>query len=94
MDDTTGLVLGNIVTPIEVTLDGEQRKVSVSLEPIAHTLSPGETVTLQIVSSAGLYERLAPSVGVLTVSDVQLTLPTAAHATASQPLPADRPAAA
>ena len=94
VDDTTGLVLGNTVTPIEVTLDGVQRTISVPLEPIAHTLAPGETVTLQIVSSAGLYERLAPSVGTITVSGIQLALPTAADAIASQPLPTTKLAVA
>jgi hypothetical protein len=34
-------------------------------------------VTLQLVASAGLYERVNPAVGVLIVSSVQLTLPTA-----------------
>ena len=70
VDDTTGLVLGNIVTPIPVTLDGHPHTVSLSLEPVAHTLRPGQTVTLQLVSSAGLYERVIPSLGVLNVSSM------------------------
>ena len=80
VDDTTGLVLGNIVTPIEVTLDGAQHVANVSLEPIAATLNTGQTVTLQIVSFAGLYGRLAPSVGAVDISDIRLVLPTAAGA--------------
>ncbi len=75
VDDTNGLVLGGIVTPIPVTLDGQAHTVTVSLERVAHTLAPGETVTLQLVSSAGIYETILPSLGTLTVSSMQLTLP-------------------
>jgi ABC-2 type transport system ATP-binding protein len=57
VDDTTGFVLGSVVTPIPVTLDGHTHTVTVPLEPVAHTLRPGQTVTLQLVASAGLYER-------------------------------------
>jgi ABC-2 type transport system ATP-binding protein len=58
-------------------LDGTTRTVTVDLEPLAHTLRPGESVTLQLVASAGLYERINPALGVLNVSSMQLTLPTA-----------------
>ncbi len=85
VDNTTGLVLGNIVTPIPVTLDGHTHTVSLSLEPVAHTLRPGETLTLQLVSSAGLYETINPSLGVLNVSSMQLTLPTADAAAIESP---------
>ena len=77
VDDTTGLVMGSVVTPIPVTLDGNTHTVTVPLEPVAHTLRPGQTVTLQLVASAGLYERFIPSLGELIVSSMQLTLPTA-----------------
>lgn len=77
VDDRTGLVLSSLVTPIPVTLDGQTHTLSIPLEPVAHTLRPGESVTLQLVGSAGLYERVTPSVGTLNVSDLQLTLPTA-----------------
>ena len=76
IDDTTGLVLGNHVTPIAVTLDGEEHVAKVPLEMVAHTLAPGETVTLQIVASAITYQPLNVS-GQLNVSSIKLTLPTA-----------------
>jgi ABC-2 type transport system ATP-binding protein len=76
VDDTTGLVLGNLVTPIEVTLDGQSHDVTVDLEQVAQTLKPGESVTLQLVASAVPYET-ANSFGVLTVSNMKLVLPTA-----------------
>jgi ABC-2 type transport system ATP-binding protein len=76
VDDTTGLVLGNHVTPIEVTLDGQEHVAKVPMEMVAHTLAPGETVTLQIVASAITYQPLNVS-GQLDVKSIKLTLPTA-----------------
>ncbi|MBP2452160.1 hypothetical protein [Mycolicibacterium lutetiense] len=76
VDDTTGLVLGSHVTPILVTLDGQTRTVTVALEQVAQTLRPGETVTLQLVASAGTYQQIIPTLGVLNVSSMQLGLPT------------------
>ena len=83
VDDSTGLVLGNQVTPIPVTLDGEEHVASVSLEQVAHTLAPGQTVTLQIVASAVTYQAF--SSGRLTVKSLSLTLPTADAATVHRP---------
>ena len=77
IDDRTGLVLAGIVTPIPVTLDGQTHTITIPLEPLSHTLRPGQSVTLQLVGDAGLYARLIPSLGSVTVSDLQLTLPTA-----------------
>jgi ABC-2 type transport system ATP-binding protein len=76
VDDTTGLVLGNLVTPVPVTLDGKTHTVSVPMEMVAQTLEPGETVTLQIVASAFPYETLI-SPGMLNVSSMTLSMPTA-----------------
>ena len=55
VDDTTGLVLGNQVTPIAVVLDGTSHSVTVPLEMIVHTFAPGESVTLQLVASTVAY---------------------------------------
>jgi ABC-2 type transport system ATP-binding protein len=82
VDNTTGLVLGNQVTPIPVTLDGQTHTISVPLEPIAHTLRPGESVTLQLVASAADYETIW-SLGALNVSNMQISLPTANAAAVS-----------
>ncbi len=52
VDDETHLVLGNLATPIPVELDGgDTHTVTVSLEQVAHTLQPGQSVTVQIVTS-------------------------------------------
>ncbi|ULE34095.1 CocE/NonD family hydrolase [Mycobacterium sp. IDR2000157661] len=80
VDDTTGLVLGNQVTPIPVILDGRTRVATVPLEQIAHTLAPGQTVTLQIVASAVQYQRFL-SWGAIKVTSIELSLPTADAAT-------------
>lgn len=80
VDDSTGQVLGNQVTPILVTLDGTERTVSVPLEMVAQTLKPGQKVTLQLFGSSAAY-RAAGALGVLTVSNMELTLPTVDAAT-------------
>ena len=84
VDDSTGLVLGNLVTPVPVTLDGQTHTVTVPLEMVAHTLQPGESVTLQLVASAFPYETIT-SLGQLNVSSMSLSLPTASAAAVSSP---------
>jgi ABC-2 type transport system ATP-binding protein len=79
VDEQTGRVLGNIVTPIPVTLDGQTRTVSVALgqlADIAYTApSGGGKLTLQLVGSATPFENLT-SIGVISVSNMTLSLPT------------------
>ena len=81
VDDSTGAVLGNQATPIPVTLDGQTRTLSISLEPVAQTLRPGQTLTLQLVASTANYENLG-AFGALTVSSMQVSLPTITDAVA------------
>ena len=78
---TTGLVLGNQITPIEVTLDGQAHQVTVPLEIVAFTGKPGAKVTLQIVATTTAYAvpRLG---GTVTFDKIDLSLPTAAKLTA------------
>lgn len=75
VDDSTGQVLGNQVTPILVTLDGTQQTASVDLEMVAQTLKPGQKVTVQLFSSSASY-RAVGTTGEVTVSNIALTLPT------------------
>jgi ABC-2 type transport system ATP-binding protein len=81
VDDKTGLVLGNLATPIPVTLDGGTHTVTTelgTLNSIAYTAaSPGSTLTIQLVSSATQYENLT-AYGAIHVSDMKLSLPTVA----------------
>ncbi|MGB3485631.1 MAG: CocE/NonD family hydrolase [Mycobacterium sp.] len=80
VDNKTGRVLGNLVTPVPVTLDGHTRTVTIHLENIAYTMGEGDSLTLQIVDSATAYEDFT-SLGLVNVSTVTITLPTAAAAT-------------
>ena len=68
---------------VTVTLDGKQNRATVSLEAIAQTMSATDSLTLQLVGSATAYANLT-SFGVITISDVELSLPTVAAGVASQ----------
>ncbi len=75
VDNSTDQVLGQIVTPVPVTLDGKTHQVSINLNDIVYTYggtNPG-SLTLQITSSATAYEN--SSIGVITISDVAVSLP-------------------
>lgn len=76
VDDSTGHVLGHQITPIPVTLDGQPHEITIALEPVAHTLRRGQTVTLQLVASSTTYATLT-SFGSLQVTGMRLSLPTA-----------------
>jgi ABC-2 type transport system ATP-binding protein len=93
VDDTTGLVLGNLVTPLPVTLDGQTHTVTVPMEMVAYTVRPGETVTLQLVASAVAYQTIW-SLGTLNVSSMRISLPTAGAAAISTPSEANTTIAA
>lgn len=78
VDNATGQVLGNIVTPVPVTLDGRERTVEIPLADIAYTAYGGsDSLTLQITSSALPYANLT-AWGLISVSDVNLDVPTVA----------------
>ena len=76
VDDATGEVLGNQVTPIPVTLDGKPQTITTPLNLVAATLQPGQTVTLQLVASSADFATIR-ALGALTVSSMTLSLPTA-----------------
>ena len=74
VDDSSGKVLGNLVTPIPVTLDGQEHTVTRPLEIVAHTLHAGQTLTLQLVANTTAYfEQRAE--GAVTVSKADVSLP-------------------
>ena len=79
VDNQTGLVLGNILTPIPVTLDGQTHTVSIALGTLADVAytaaSPGSTLTLQLVGSATQFEN-PTAFGAINVSSMTLSLPT------------------
>ena len=75
VDDNTGRVVGNLVTPVPVTLDGQQHQVSIPLEAIAYTISPDDKLSLQITSSATAFENFT-QFGAINISNIALSLPT------------------
>lgn len=77
VDNNTGVVLGNAVTPIPVTLDGRTRQVTVSMEQIAYTIEPGDNVTLQVFGSATQFANLG-TWGWIDVDHITLGLRTVA----------------
>ncbi|MDG4663657.1 CocE/NonD family hydrolase [Mycobacterium sp. 236(2023)] len=77
VDDKTGLVLGNHVIPVPVTLDGGTHTVTVPMELVAHTLAPGQSVTVQVVASAINFLNFY-SWGAISVEEMSVSLPTLA----------------
>src|SRR4051794_20316956 len=82
VDDATGKVLGNQITPIPVTLDGKPHTISQPLEIVAAAAKPGETFTLQLVAQSTAY-NVQRSGGTVTFSHVRVALPTLAAGAAS-----------
>lgn len=74
VDDTTKLVLGNIVTPIPVILDGQERTVDIPLSDVAYTTPQGGSLTLQITSSATNFENFT-TFGIIDIGDIAIELP-------------------
>ncbi|GAY14099.1 hypothetical protein MSZK_08250 [Mycobacterium sp. shizuoka-1] len=76
VDNNTGRVVGNLVTPVPVTLDGRSHSVTVNMENIVYTsddpVTPG-SLTLQITSSATAYENFT-AFGAINISNIGLTL--------------------
>ncbi|MGB0435453.1 MAG: CocE/NonD family hydrolase, partial [Mycobacterium sp.] len=78
VDNNTDLVLGNIITPIPVILDGQTHTTDpIDLESIAYTMTPSDSLTLQIVGATSVYAD-ATQWGFLNVTDALLSLPTVA----------------
>lgn len=75
VDDSTGIVLGNQITPIEVTLDGKAHTIKVPLEIVAFTAKAGAHLTLQLVVTTTAYAK--PRLGgSIDFSSVHVELPT------------------
>ena len=77
VDPSTGLVLGNQVTPVAVTLDGHSHTTSVPLEMVAYTGRPQTSVDLQLVATTVAYAR--PQLGgSVHFTHIGVSLPVAA----------------
>lgn len=84
VDDQTGQVIGNVVTPIPVTLDGKEHTVTIPMEAVAYTLEPGHTATVQVTTSATPFLNFT-QFGVINISGVEVALPTVGDGANSQP---------
>jgi ABC-2 type transport system ATP-binding protein len=75
VDDKTGLVLGNQITPIPLRLDGRTHTVKRPLEIVSERLKKGQSVTLQLVATTVAYAK--PRLGgPVRFASVKVTLPT------------------
>jgi ABC-2 type transport system ATP-binding protein len=74
VDDETGHVLGNQISPVPVMLDGDEHEVDIDLEVVVHHLEVGDSVTLQIVATTPAFAtpRLG---GEIEVTALDLALP-------------------
>ena len=77
-----GTVLGNMATPIPVTLDGQPHAISRDLELVAGRAPAGAGYTLQLTASSSLYD-LQRSAGSVTFNDLHVTMPLGDPATAA-----------
>lgn len=78
VDNATGQVLGNINTPIPVTLDGKEHTIDAfSIADIAYTApgTAGASLTLQIVANSSLYQNTSVNWGV-SIDKITVSLPT------------------
>ncbi len=75
VDETTGFVLGNQITPLAVTLDGASHTATVPLEMIAFTAQAGQLLTLQLVATTTAYAppQLGPTIRFATIT---ISIPT------------------
>lgn len=81
VDKSTGLVVGNLVSPLPVVLDGQQHTQTYVLNDIAYTMYSDSDLELQIVTTATPYLNLT-QYGFIDVGAVTVALPTAADAQA------------
>lgn len=75
LDPATGLVLGNLVTPIKVELDGAEHTATVPLEMILFSATSGAKLTLQLVASTVSYAQPRMG-GTVDFGAIDLELPT------------------
>jgi ABC-2 type transport system ATP-binding protein len=75
VDDRTGKVLGNQVTPIAVTLDGAAHTTTVPLEIVSAHAATAQTFTVQIAAQSAMYNTF-PTGGSVHFDSVAVSLPT------------------
>ena len=75
VDDATGIVVGNQITPIELTLDGKEHVTKTPLEMVVFAAKPGAPLTLQLVATTVAYAQ--PQLGgTIDFEAIDVSLPT------------------
>ena len=75
VDKSTGLVLGTLVTPIPVNLNGQSQTATISLANIAWTSTPTDNeLQIQLTTSASAFWNFT-SFGTVDISNVSVSLP-------------------
>ncbi len=77
ISDATHRPLGNQVTPVPVTLDGQPHAVTLPIEAVAADAGPSSSYTLQITDGANDYFA-AREAGLVSFSSIRLRVPTVA----------------
>ncbi|MBX7435194.1 peptidase S15 [Mycobacterium sp. Y57] len=86
VDKSTGLVVGNIVTPVPVTLNGQTHTATIDLSDISYTVEPDSELELQIFTTATPFLNLT-QFGFVNIQSVEVTLPTTTQGTNQGPNP-------
>jgi ABC-2 type transport system ATP-binding protein len=75
VDKKTGLVLGTLVTPIPVTLNGKSQTATISLADVAWTSTAGaDQLQIQLTTSASAFWNFT-SFGTINITGETVTLP-------------------
>jgi ABC-2 type transport system ATP-binding protein len=80
-----GTVLGNMATPIPLTLDGQAHSISRDLEMVAGRAPVGGGYTLQLTASSTLFD-LQRSTGAVTFNGINVSMPLGDPVTSSGPV--------
>ena len=75
VDEKRNVVLGNLVTPLPVTLDGATHTVTRPLEGVAASMTPAARYHLQVIGGSQVYGPVRGAAAI-TLSNARLELPT------------------
>ena len=84
VDKSTGLVVGNLVSPVPVTLNGRTQTATIDLSDIAYTMDTDSELELQIFTTATPFLNLT-QYGFVNIRSVEVTLPTTTQGTNQGP---------
>ena len=77
VDDETGLVVGNQLTPIPLVLDGDEHELTVPMEVIVQHVQAGDSLTLQLVADTTTFRPGPLDGSKVALSDVHVAIPVA-----------------